>query len=208
MRTLILFLLALTMVFSSCNIGGKGKKSSQESTESSSADEGEPGNAADAMKKAMEALGGNGETAEPVNHRDLKELLKERMRGYDRTDYSSQSVGSFGINISSAEGTYEDGDKRINVTITDTGGLGMAMMSMAAWSSMHLDKEDSHGWERTGTYKGFKSYEKYDKSSNYSEIALIVENRFVVALNGSNCDMDDLKRFADDLDLSHLKSLI
>lgn len=200
MRTLLLFLAISTVTFLACNRGSKDE------TESSS-DSKTPENPAEALTKAMEELGG-GKASEPVDHRKLKEMLREKLNGFERTRYESQSAGAMGFNFSNAEADYASGDKRINVSFTDTGGAGMALMSMAAWSSMQLDKEDQNGWERTSTWKGFKSFEKYNKQSNSSELALIVENRFIVTLNGSNVDMDDLKDFADDLDIEDLKKMI
>ena len=203
MRTILLLftILFATAAITSC---GGGKKSADET-----ADDSAPANPAEAVSKALESLGkGDGKVSEPVDHRKLRDLLKERISGFERTSYESQSTGAMGFNFSNAQADYEDGDKRINATLTDAGGMGMAMMSMAAWSSMQLDREDQDGWERTSTWKGYKSYEKYNRSNNYSELALIVENRFIVTLNGSNVDMDDLKDFAGDLDLGDLKKLI
>jgi hypothetical protein len=157
----------------------------------------------------MEALGGDGKVSEPVDHRKLKDMLDENVRGFKRTAYESQTAGAMGFNISFAEADYEaTGDKRIKATISDTGGAGMAVMSMAAWSSMTLDKETQNGWEKTSTYKGYKSFEEYNKTNNTSELAIIVEKRFIVTLNGVNCNVDELKGFVDELDIDDLKSLI
>ena len=200
----ILFL--CSVLFSSCGFGcNRVKGGSKDSSESSTT----PDNPAEALSKAFETMsGGDGKASEPVDHRKLRDLLKERISGFERTSYESQSAGAMGFNFSNAQADYEDGDKRINAAFTDTGGLGMAMMSMAAWSTLQIDREDQNGWERTGSWKGYKSLEKYDKSSEYSELTLIIENRFLVNLNGSNVDMDDLKDFADRLDLGELKKLI
>ena len=203
MRTYSLFFILLSLAIASCGGGNKESKETTASDEINSIDD-----AANAMKKAMEGLN-DGKAVEPVDHRKLKEMLKEKVHGFERAEYSSQSAGAMGFNIASAEANYSaSGDKKITATIMDTGGAGLALMSMAAWSSLNLDREDQNGWERTGTWKGYKSFEKYDKTSNSSELALIVENRFIVTLNSTNCDMGDLKKFADDLDIDDLKKLI
>lgn len=208
MRVLILLLAMTAFVIASCGRGNKDK--SQDETEAASENtSGTSDNPAEAMAEAMKSLsGGDGKVADPVDHRKLMEMLKENVDGYTRKDYSSQSAGTMGFNMSNAEANYENGDKRIQANIIDAAGAGMAFMSLAAWSNMQLDREDSNGWERTSTWKGYKSFEKYTKSNNSSELNLIVENRFIVTLNGYNVGMDDLKDFADELDLGHLKSLI
>ena len=208
MRTLFFFLVIISLSLSSC--GGNKKESSKEGSESSADDGTTPSdNPAEALSEAMKNLsGGDGKVADPVDHRKLKDMLKENVNGFSRKDYSSQTAGSMGFNISSAEASYEKSDKRIQATIMDAAGAGLAFMSLAAWSTMQLDREDSNGWERTSTYKGYKSFEKYTRSSNSSELSLIVHDRFIVTINGYGVDMDEVKNFADDLDLGELKKLI
>lgn len=200
-------LLIAFFLFCSC---GSDKKASSDSGNRGTGTTSDPAaQIGDAISKAMEGIPG-GKGGETIAHQKLKDLLDENLRGgFSRTDYSSQSVGAFGFNISSAEATYEtSGGKSVKVTITDTGGAGAAMMGMAAWSSMSLDKEDKNGWERTGTFEGHSSFEKYNKVRNESELALIVEKRFLVTLNGRDCDMSELKKLAGDLKINHLKKLI
>jgi len=204
MRSLLFFVLSTCLFFTGCSFDG-GKKKAQKEAEEASNDP------AEAMRKAFEGLG-NGEAGDvkPVDHRALRDLLKESLRGgFDRTEYESQTVGAMGFNMSNAQAQYEtSGGCRLDVNIADTGGMGMAIMSMAAWSKMEVDREDKNGYERTGTFEGYKSFEKYDKSNQTAEIALIVENRFIVTVNGNGCDIDDVKKAARDLDLDDLKKLI
>ena len=114
-------------------------------------------------------------------------------------------TGGFGIKVSNAEGEYEEGDKRIEMNIMDTGGLGAAMMSFAAWSTIEVDREDDNGYERTTVVDGHKAFEKYEKNSGRYELAMIVDDRFVITLNGKNVDMKDLKKGAKDVDLGKLR---
>ncbi len=204
MRFLILLLISFTIVFTACKSGNKDDASKDETSKSDDANADDP---AYAIKKAMEGLGAEG--TEPVDHHKLKDMLSENIQGYTRTAFESQKAGAFGFNISIAEADYEaTGDKRIKASLADTGGAGMAVMSMAAWSSLDLDKEDQNGWERTSTYKGYKTFEKYDKSNKTSELAIMVEKRFLVTLNGTNCDMDELKKFVDELEIGQLRKMI
>jgi hypothetical protein len=205
MKYLSLLPLLYVLLLYGCRSESRTQKA-KESQETASTTSDDP---ADAVRKAMESITGGGSKEKTVDHRALRDLLKEEVRNYSRTEYASQSSGVYGINISNAEAEYESsGGKRIKATITDTGGVGAAFMSMAAWSSLQIDREDRNGWERTGTFKGYKSFEKYTKGNNSSELSLIIENRFIVNLNGQQCDMDDLKKFADDLNLDRLKKLI
>ena len=162
--------------------------------------------AANQVQEAMKQLN-NGEKVEVINFRDLKEFLPDKLAGVSKTDDGGETAGAMGMTISTAEGTYEEGDQKFELKIVDTGGLGMAMMGMAAWASMTVDRESDDGYERTGTIDGYKSYEKYTKASKRGEVSVIIGNRFVVQLTGRNISMDDLKDAVDSLDLKGIEKL-
>lgn len=203
MRTLFLLCVAgcLTLGCGSDNDKAAQKEAEEQATNNPYA----------AIQKAAEQVSkGSSGDAKAVDHRSLKEMLDETVSGgFERTSYSSQSTGAMGFNVSVAEAKYQaNGDRNIKVSIVDTGGMGMALMGMAAWSSMEVDREDQYGWERTSTFMGYKSFEKYNKNSQMTELAVIIENRFIVTLDGTNCDMDDLKDFAKEIEIGDLKKLI
>ncbi|MEL6989670.1 MAG: hypothetical protein AAGK97_17810, partial [Bacteroidota bacterium] len=154
--------------------------------------------------KMKDAAEGNGEDTELINWRDIKEQLPTKLIGMEQEEVGGETVGAFGFNISQAEATYRDGDKKVDVSITDTGGLAGAMKAMTAWASLTIDREDSNGWERTSTYKGNKIYEKYNKRSERGEFNAIIANRFVVTVNGRNVDSKDFRKILDKLDVEDL----
>jgi hypothetical protein len=156
------------------------------------------------MAKKME----KGETVEPVNFRQLKEFLPAEAAGLAQSDASGETTGAQGFTMSKAEGTYKgDNDQRIKVEITDAGGIAMAMMGLAYWTMVDVDKEDKNGYERTTKIKGYKAYEKYNKNSQDGSIAIVVADRYLVDINGDNVSMDDLKSALDDIDLKGLANL-
>jgi hypothetical protein len=202
MRTILIMMLAGLLCLA-CGSDGR-KKDSSETPDPAA-------NPTEAIRNVMKGLNVDGKDVDvkPVDHRKLREMLKESLRGgYERTEYESQTVGTMGFNLSNAQAKYENSDGcRLDVTITDTGGMGMAMMSMAPWTSMEMDREDKNGYEKTGTFQGHKAFEKYDKTNQSAELTLIVENRFIVAINGRKCDIDEVKKVAGDLDIGDLKKL-
>jgi hypothetical protein len=179
------------------------------STSSSTSTDSEPENLADAMNKVQEAMKevNNGEEVEVVNFRDLKEMLPDKAAGIPNTDKSGETAGAMGIKVSTAEAEYKDGDKRIEMTIIDTGGFGMAMMSFAQWSTVTVDKESDDGYERTTTIEGHKAFESWNSKSNSGEVAVIVNKRFVVQADGRNVDMKDLKKAVKSVDFNKLEKL-
>jgi roadblock/LC7 domain-containing protein len=111
-----------------------------------------------------------------------------------------------GFKISTAEGRYRDDNGSIEVNIIDVAGTG-ALMGMAAWSMIDMDKETDDSYEKTTKYKGNKAYEKYDSKNKDGEMAVIVGNRFVVTVKGNNVEFDKIKATLDDIDLGKLEDL-
>ena len=146
----------------------------------------------------------DGEKVEAVDFRDLKKLLPERVAGLDRTEASGSKNGMFGMSISNAEGKYRDGDQRLEVSITDTGGMSMLVSSMAGWTSFEVDKESDTGFERTTEINGHKAFVNYNTKSQRGSIAVLVADRFIVNVEGSHMDYDDLEDAVDDLNLRRL----
>ena len=207
-----LFVLASGLILTACSSDKKNNDSKDENTETSGNDSnGEgynsnPKNMQDAMQnaeKAMKDLQGGKQVA-VVPFRELQEFLPEKLAGYERTKKSGETTGALGMNVSHAKATYKDGDQQIKVDVVDTGGLGSAMMGMAAWSSIVIDKEDDNGYERTSTLDGYKCFEKFRKSGSSSELSVIVGDRFLVTASGRTEDMGNLKKVIKDMDLGKL----
>lgn len=114
-----------------------------------------------------------------VDAKLLKELLPEEAAGLARKSAESEKVGA----------------------------IAGALMGMAAWSMIDMDKETENGYEKTTTYKGNKAYEKYNSKNRDGEMAVIVAKRFVVTVKGRDVEMDKIKETFDDIDLGKLADL-
>lgn len=193
---LLVSLLAISMFLSSC-----GKKK-EEQTEQEKAME-----LVDKIKEEAENMS-NEEPKEVVDAKLLKEFLPNDAAGLARKSAESEKVGAMGFMVSKAEANYknDNGDSSIEIDIIDVAGTG-ALMGMAAWSMMDMDKENENGYEKTTTYKGNKAYEKYNSKNKDGEMAVIVAKRFVVTVRGNNVEMDKVKDTLDDIDLGKLEDL-
>lgn len=165
-------------------------------------------NLEDALNQLSDAFKGfgkeDGEEVEIVNFRVLKDRLPDNIGGAARENAEGQTTGFAGFKISTANATYKTDDKKIEVNITDTGGLGSAMMNIADWSKLEIDKESDEGYERTTTINGNKAFQKYNNKTGSSELAVLIDERFLVALNGKNVEMSALEAALDDMDLEGL----
>lgn len=152
----------------------------------------------------------SGVTYEVVDFRQLRDLLPESAAGLERTEIEGERQGMGGsITISKANAVYSNEDNsRINVTLFDgAGAMGMFAMVGAAWMMVDVDRESSDGFERTSTFEGGKSFEKYSERNARGELQFIVADRFLVSLEGSGITMDELYEAARDIDLRGLEAL-
>lgn len=210
------FLLLLLAALSLTACGGSSNESAENDTAeetaaaaSSSADSesDEPESITEAMNEAQKALQESGATKEVVNFRELKKLLPESMMGMERTEFSGEKAGAFGFNMSNAQAKYQEGDKRIEVNIVDVAGVSAAMMGMASWATIEVDRESNEGYERTTTIDGHKAFEKYNTRQKSGELNLIVSERFIVSLEGRNIEEGDLRKALDQLSINKLAGL-
>jgi hypothetical protein len=169
-------------------------------------------NLGDAMAAMGAAVGGAanaGKKVETVDYKELKALLPESLPGMKRTDATGEKSSAMGMQVSNAEGRYSaDNGGSMRVKITDIGSMtGLAGMAMYAWATVSVDRESDTGYEKTSTISGYKSHEKYDKSSKSGEVSVLVGDRFVVEVDGSDVDMDAIKNALGKVDLGKLNSM-
>jgi len=170
---------------------------------------------AEAMAKMGMAVGGAvtgaaksmGTAVEPVDFRELKNLLPADIGAMKRKSAEGEKGGGFGFVVSHAEARYEGSGGHATLKITDPGSLsGMAAMA-AMWMNLELDKETDTGYEKTGSSGGRRFHEKYDNKSKSGEYTVIVANRFLVEINGSGMEMPAMKKVVDSVNLAKLESM-
>ena len=165
------------------------------------------GEAMQQLGKSLEGISlkdEDGNVIEPVDHRELKELMPNKVLGMKRGDYEGQSSGVLGMNISTSSATYKDGDKKMKISLVDTGGLGLAMAAMADWSKLDIDKETSDGYERTTMINGNKAFESYNRKTEEGQIALITKDRFIVSAEFEGISIKEAKRVVGKINLGKL----
>jgi len=169
--------------------------------------EGTVNEAMQGLEAAVDKIKTDKDLKDPVNFRNLKELLPETVAGMSRTDHSGKTTGAMGFKISMAEASYEDGDQKLEIDIVDAGGIGGALMGSAAWSKLEIDEESSDGFKRTIEIDGNKSYQECSNNNARCQLAIMVADRFVVSLEGRKIEMDQLMKIAKGMDFSKLESM-
>jgi hypothetical protein len=212
MKNVLIFLITLScLLMYGCGGNTETTETSSETTTNPSGEEsssvtinGEPKTVDEAMGEVRKALQGDGELKEVVDFRELKKLLPERVLKMDRTDYSGEKAGAFGMNMAVAKATYEEGDRRVEVNIVDFAGITGALMGMASWATVEVDRESDDGYERTTTIDGYKAFEKYNTSTKDGELNVIVEDRFIVSIDGNNLSEKEFKKVLEVVNIKKL----
>jgi hypothetical protein len=143
-----------------------------------------------------------------VHFSDLKEVLPSSIGSFDKTDSEGESTAVFGFNISTASATYEDGDGKIKMKVSDIGGFSGIVESLAPWAKVEFDRENSNGYERTTIIEGHKGKKSYDRNLRSGEIFIFVGNRFIVEIEGNNVDESDLEKALRKFDLDDLEDFL
>jgi hypothetical protein len=193
----------------------KGLEKAGQSSGSTQTGSEPPANLGDAIQAAgnvMQAFNqaaSGGKAVEPVDFRQLKELLPESVGGMQRAEVSGEKSTALGMTISKAEARYTGEDRRaIDVTISDIGNAsGLASLALYAWANNEIDKDSPTGYEKTTTFRGYKAYEKYNKRDRSGEMGVLIDKRFVVEAKGDGVSIEDLKSVLDKLDLSKLANM-
>jgi hypothetical protein len=161
---------------------------------------------ADAATKMLGTLMGGGAPVEAVGTDLLKPLAPASLAGMARESLSAEKTGAMGIQVSNVDAEYAAGDRRIRLTISDTGGAS-GMMGMASWAMVQTEREDDTGYEKTYKDDGRLVHEQWDSGSRRGEFAVIVADRFVVKAEGENLAMDELKAALAEIDLDALAAM-
>ena len=159
--------------------------------------------------QALNQVASGGKPIEPVDFRQLKELLPESVAGMQRTEASGEKSTALGMTVSKAVARYA-GDSRgsIDLTISDIGNAsGFASLALYAWANNEIDKDSQTGYEKTTLFQGHKAYEKYDKRDRSGELGVLINKRFVVEAKGNDVSMEDLKNVLGKLDLDKLAQM-
>jgi Yip1 domain len=140
--------------------------------------------------------------ADPVDVEKIKALLPERLVGFTRTEISTGGAAGMG----GANATYENGDKRLEVSVVDMGGMG-ALGGLAGAFSANSTRENADGYERMHTVDGRMTMEKLSKSNKTASYGVMVGNRFMLSVDGTNVGPDDVKNAANAIGVARVEAL-
>lgn len=152
--------------------------------------------------KQLEGLA-NGETPKPIDVAQLQALLPASIGAFQRSSVESTGVGGIG---STAEASYKNGDKTLNVRIVDMAAMG-AVAGIVGSLGVEQNREDENGYERTRTVDGAIQTEKWEKKASRGSFGTMVAGRFMIEAEGDAGSIDELKAIVAGIDRGKLESL-
>ena len=165
--------------------------------------------ALEAASKNLEAAANrmeSGEAPPTVPVAQLAALLPQSVANLPRTETSSGSGGIGGMSGSGAQAVYSAGDARIELSVADLGAMG-ALANLGGALNVESNTENAEGYERVGKVGGRMTTEKYQRGDRSGEYGFLVADRFMVAAEGSNVSMDQLKAAAQSVDVRRLERM-
>jgi hypothetical protein len=147
----------------------------------------------------------DGKAYEPVSVKELQGFFPD-VSGWEKEEPKGESMTA-PVKFSQAESAYTKGDARIEVTIVDTAMSKMLTMPYQMFLMSGYQKETDSGYEKAAKVGGNPGWEKWDSEAKRAELGVIVGQRFIVTLEGSDTDVKTVQGFAARMDFGKLAGL-
>lgn len=153
------------------------------------------------FKDAVESLNYASQLIQQMKGQNLESLLPEPLDGWEAQTAKSNSSGAsmFGGGVS-AERTYRKGNSSIDVSIITDSPMIQGMMMM--FSNPMFASSDGGKLKKI---KREKALVKYKPADNSGEIQVMVDNRILLTVRGSEVSEDDLMAYAKAVDFKKLE---
>ena len=153
-------------------------------------------------EKKIEAL----KKLQPISKEIFKEVLVEQLGDLKR---SSFSIGGLAEGLGMGLASYGENEKSVNITIMDGAGESGSAMVAATYMLLAMDTEtvDKTNTQKTEEIDGVKclTTNNSDPEQLRSMITFIYNERFQLTVEGNKMQLDELKKYKKQLDLSKLK---
>jgi len=162
---------------------------------------------ADAIGAVMGAALGAGGKVEALAPDQIKPFLPESLLGLPRTEISAERNGAMGMQVSEANATYSDGNRRLKVELVDVGSAKGILGMAAGFAGVERERQTANGYEKTYRRDGRLIEEKWDGNRKRGEFGIVLGNRFSVKVSGDADSIEQLKSAVTAIDLAGLERL-
>lgn len=141
-----------------------------------------------------------------VDFEKLTALMPE-IGGWTRGEVHGEQT-SMPMQTSNAEATFEKGESRIRLEITDTAMSQMLLAPITIFMGTGFSERSDDGFKRAVKVGGQPGFEEWQKKARHGEVTALVNSRFVVNAKGDDVDSIDVVRKAvESVDFAKLASL-
>lgn len=137
----------------------------------------------------------------------LEAFLPTEMLGVQRSSITTERLEIANKDVIAAAAEYKGEDQMMRVTITDAAKSAGGMTGLAPWTVGKLDNKWEQGYERTADIEGYKGYESYDHGDQSGQSSIIINQRFIVSVDGERIAEGDTRKALKAIDLEKLASL-
>ena len=139
-----------------------------------------------------------------ISFKDLIEYLPDTPRGWtaQKPQGETNSFGDYGISQVSQTFYREDNNKEIKISIYD--GAFNSILSAPLLLTTDFNRESTEGYNKSITIDEVPGREIYNYLNKEGSLNLLINNRFLVQIEGSNIEEEDLQQWWRSLDRQSL----
>ena len=148
---------------------------------------------AQGLAGAASAVGGNGEPVTPVSFKQLQSVFPA-LPGWTRGKPTGEQMTS-PVAYSQSEIRYTKGDRRIELTIIDSGFHQLLLAPYTVFLTAGYERQTENGYEKSTKVGSEPGWEKWNAAANTGEVNAVVARRFLVQAEGHK--VEDIKVLHD-----------
>ncbi len=145
-----------------------------------------------------------------INHKILEKFLPGKITGFLRLEPTGVTSKFNGLAFSTCEVLFTSSDgTTISVQILDYAGVDELYAPYDSWVNSNVNIEDEEGFARTVKIKNFPAFESYQKNLKTAQLSVIIGNRIIVDLNGTEVeDFNNLRKIINSISLNDLEGIL
>jgi hypothetical protein len=136
----------------------------------------------------------------------LEAFLPKKILGVKRSTISTERQELEEKAVIAATGEYKGADQILRITITDAARVTGGLTKKAPWTAGKLDNKWEQGYERTADIEGYQGYESYDFGDQSGQSSIVVNQRYIVSVDGERIAEGDTRKVLKAVDLKKLAS--
>lgn len=143
-----------------------------------------------------------------VDHKILEKFLPGKITGFLRLEPTGVTSKFNGLAFSTCEVLFTSSSgTTISVQILDYAGIDELYAPYDSWINSNVNIEDEEGFVHTIKIKNFPAFESYQKKLKTAQYSVIVGNRIIVDVNGTEVDdFNILRKVINSINLNDLGS--